>query len=53
MIDVCCLKDVLHIRLHGGFYVYGPQKADIQFVCDHDADEVRSCSISDLYADHV
>ncbi|KAJ8487770.1 hypothetical protein ONZ51_g3951 [Trametes cubensis] len=32
--------DVLHIRLHGGFYVYGPQKADIQFVCDHDADEV-------------
>ncbi|KAI0330635.1 hypothetical protein GY45DRAFT_1323368 [Cubamyces sp. BRFM 1775] len=34
--------DVLHIRLHGGFYVYGPQKADIQFVCDHDVEEPTS-----------
>ncbi|KAI0646259.1 hypothetical protein C8Q79DRAFT_961778 [Trametes meyenii] len=34
--------DVLHVRLHGGFYVYGPQKADIQFLCDHGADEPTS-----------
>ena len=29
----------LHIRLHGGYYVYGPQKADLQFICDRNADE--------------
>ncbi|KAH9896810.1 hypothetical protein C8Q73DRAFT_687159 [Cubamyces lactineus] len=38
--------DVLHIHLHGGFYVYRHQKADIQFVCDHDADEPTSPSFS-------
>ncbi|KAI0635105.1 hypothetical protein C8Q77DRAFT_1105856 [Trametes polyzona] len=31
--------DVLHVYLHGGYYVYGPQKADIQFTCDHGVDE--------------
>ncbi|EIW55777.1 uncharacterized protein TRAVEDRAFT_30502 [Trametes versicolor FP-101664 SS1] len=31
--------DVLHVRLHGGYYVYGPQKADLQFICDHGVDE--------------
>ncbi|KAI8986763.1 autophagy-related protein 27-domain-containing protein [Trametes punicea] len=34
--------DVLHIRLHGGWYVYGPQKADIRFFCDHSVDEPSS-----------
>ncbi|KAI0371892.1 hypothetical protein BV20DRAFT_126812 [Pilatotrama ljubarskyi] len=34
--------DVLHIRLHGGYYVYGPQKADLRFICDHGADEPTS-----------
>ena len=33
---------VLHVRLHGGHYMYGPQKADFQFLCDRDVDEVRS-----------
>ncbi|KAI0777632.1 hypothetical protein BD413DRAFT_467353 [Trametes elegans] len=37
--------DVLHIRLHGGFYVYGPQKADLQFICDHDVDEPTKPSV--------
>ncbi|RPD65422.1 hypothetical protein L226DRAFT_530997 [Lentinus tigrinus ALCF2SS1-7] len=32
-------RHVLHIRLHGGYYVYGAQKADFQFVCDTAADE--------------
>ncbi len=36
-----CDIDVLHVRLHGGYYVYGPQKADLQFICDHGVDEVR------------
>ncbi|KAI0360733.1 hypothetical protein OH77DRAFT_1493144 [Trametes cingulata] len=31
--------EVLHIILHGGYYVYGPQKADLRFICDHGADE--------------
>ncbi|TBU45634.1 autophagy-related protein 27-domain-containing protein [Dichomitus squalens] len=30
---------VLHVRLHGGFYVYGAQKADFQFICDRSVDE--------------
>ncbi|OJT07763.1 hypothetical protein TRAPUB_1355 [Trametes pubescens] len=34
--------DVLHVRLHGGYYVYGPQKADLQFICDHGVDEPTS-----------
>ncbi|KAI0717444.1 autophagy-related protein 27-domain-containing protein [Cerioporus squamosus] len=32
-------KPALHIRLHGGYYVYGAQKADFQFVCDRSVDE--------------
>ncbi|RDX54436.1 hypothetical protein OH76DRAFT_1397733 [Lentinus brumalis] len=30
---------VLHVRLHGGYYVYGAQHADFQFVCDRGVDE--------------
>ena len=37
---------VLHVRLHGGHYMYGPQKADFQFLCDRDVDEVRSSRLS-------
>ncbi|KAI0826676.1 hypothetical protein BC628DRAFT_251281 [Trametes gibbosa] len=36
--------EVLHVRLHGGYYVYGPQKADLQFICDHGVDEPSSPS---------
>ncbi|KAL7284230.1 hypothetical protein ACG7TL_001512 [Trametes sanguinea] len=36
--------DVLHIRLHGGWYVDGPQKADIRFLCDHNEEEPSSPS---------
>ena len=36
-----CLAPVLHVRLHGGYYVYGPQRADFQFLCDPSVDEVR------------
>lgn len=36
--------DVLHVRLHGGWYVDGPQKADIRFLCDHNEEEVRHIS---------
>ncbi|OCH88027.1 hypothetical protein OBBRIDRAFT_758909 [Obba rivulosa] len=31
--------DVLHLIVHGGYYDYRQQKADIQFICDHDAEE--------------
>ncbi len=34
--------DVLHIRFHGGYYVNRAQTADLQFFCDHAADEVCS-----------
>lgn len=34
--------DVLHIRLHGGYYVDKGQIADLQFTCDHSAEEVCS-----------
>ncbi|KAI0746711.1 hypothetical protein C8Q80DRAFT_1176892 [Daedaleopsis nitida] len=30
---------ILHIYLHGGWYVYGAQKADFQFLCDPSVDE--------------
>ncbi|KAI1798279.1 autophagy-related protein 27-domain-containing protein [Ganoderma leucocontextum] len=30
---------VLHVRLHGGHYMYGPQKADFQFLCDRSVGE--------------
>ncbi|KAI9064716.1 hypothetical protein FKP32DRAFT_1591189 [Trametes sanguinea] len=36
--------DVLHVRLHGGWYVDGPQKADIRFLCDHNEEEPSSPS---------
>ncbi|GBE84263.1 hypothetical protein BKA93DRAFT_534641 [Sparassis latifolia] len=32
-------RDVLHVRLHGGYYVYQHQKADLQFICDQDVEE--------------
>ncbi|CDO74760.1 hypothetical protein BN946_scf185001.g8 [Trametes cinnabarina] len=38
--------DVLHIRLHGGWYTYGAQKADIRFLCDHNVDEPSSPTIA-------
>ena len=38
------VASVLHVRLHGGHYVYGAQKADFQFICDPGVDEVRSAS---------
>ncbi|PCH37043.1 hypothetical protein WOLCODRAFT_140694 [Wolfiporia cocos MD-104 SS10] len=31
--------DILHVHLHGGYYVHKQQKADFQFVCDHKAEE--------------
>ncbi|PIL27448.1 hypothetical protein GSI_10597 [Ganoderma sinense ZZ0214-1] len=33
---------VLHVRLHGGHYMYAPQKADFQFLCDPNRDEPSS-----------
>ncbi|KAH9912464.1 uncharacterized protein B0H18DRAFT_1053838 [Fomitopsis serialis] len=37
--------DILHIHLHGGYYVYKQQKADFQFICDHQAEEPTKPSI--------
>ncbi|OBZ77234.1 hypothetical protein A0H81_02042 [Grifola frondosa] len=34
--------EVLHIRLHGGYYVNKYHKADFQFRCDHTAEEPSS-----------
>ncbi|KZT64737.1 hypothetical protein DAEQUDRAFT_732285 [Daedalea quercina L-15889] len=38
--------DVLHIHLHGGYYVNKQQKADFQFICDHKADDPSNPTIS-------
>ncbi|KAI0701711.1 autophagy-related protein 27-domain-containing protein [Earliella scabrosa] len=38
--------EVLHVRLHGGYYVYGTQRADFQFLCDLSVDEPSSPSYS-------
>ncbi|KAI0929449.1 hypothetical protein AcV7_005300 [Taiwanofungus camphoratus] len=39
-------RDILHVRLHGGYYVHKQQKADFQFICDHKAEEPTTPSAS-------
>ncbi|KZT02824.1 uncharacterized protein LAESUDRAFT_729791 [Laetiporus sulphureus 93-53] len=37
--------DILHLHLHGGYYTRLQQKADFQFICDHNAEEPTSPTI--------
>ena len=32
--------DILHIHMHGGYYVDQQHKADFRFICDNDAEDV-------------
>ena len=41
------LVSVLHVRLHGGYYMGARQKADFQFLCDRDVEEVSASLPSD------
>ncbi|CCM03455.1 uncharacterized protein FIBRA_05588 [Fibroporia radiculosa] len=41
--------DILHVHLHGGYYVNEQQKADIQFICDHKAEEPTSPTASYIW----
>lgn len=37
------IAETLHVRYHGGRYVNQAQYANIQFLCDHEAEEVSHC----------
>ncbi|KAH9950718.1 autophagy-related protein 27-domain-containing protein [Amylocystis lapponica] len=38
--------DILHVHLHGGYYVKRQQKAVLAFICDHNATELSSPTYS-------
>lgn len=47
------IVDILHIHMHGGYYVGQQHKADFRFICDQDADDVSPSERSPRQPAHL